>query len=101
LHKRAIRVCSQNALETRPQKAHIAGMNYVSNIIKAFGGVRPAARAIKRPVSTVQSWKDRGSIPDESKGDVLAAAEALGLGLGRADFFPSDQRQHDPSGAAA
>lgn len=64
-------------------------MSYVTKIIAAFGGVRPMARAIGRPVSTVQSWKDRCSIPDEQKVEVLLCANSLGLGLGREDFFPT------------
>jgi|GEM_PF-3147102 len=46
------------------------------------------ARTIQKPVSTVQSWKDRGSIPDDHKWPVLTAANMRGLTLGREDFFP-------------
>jgi hypothetical protein len=63
-------------------------MTYVIKIIEAFGGVRPMARAIRRPVSTVQSWKDRGSIPDDNKPEVLAVAISSGLEIDRVDFFP-------------
>lgn len=66
-------------------------MSYVSKIIDAFGGVRPMARDIGRPVSTVQSWKDRGSIPDEHKAPVLKVARAKSLGLNEADFFPRSE----------
>lgn len=65
-------------------------MSYVSKIIETFGGVRPLARAIGRPVSTVQSWKDRGSIPDDHKSAVLITANELGIPLVPADFFPID-----------
>lgn len=64
-------------------------MSYVSKIISAFGGVRPMARACGRPVSTVQSWKDRGSIPDDHKPDVLLCATQKGILLGPEDFFPA------------
>lgn len=67
-------------------------MSYVSKIINAFGGVRPMARELSRPVSTVHSWKDRGSIPDDEKPAVLERARALGIGLTEADFFPMTQR---------
>jgi len=63
-------------------------MNYVAQIVSAFRGVRSLATALGRPVSTVQSWKVRGSIPDEHKPAVLSIAEANGLGLTKADFFP-------------
>lgn len=78
----------QNALAIWSQTAHIARMTYVSKIIEAFGGVRPMARAINRPVSTVKSWGDRGSIPDRQKAEVIARAEALRLPLGPSDFLP-------------
>lgn len=71
-------------------------MNYVARIVEAFGGTRAMSRALARPVSTVQSWKDRGSIPDEHKPHVLACATELQLGLTPADFFP-----HAPSPEAA
>jgi hypothetical protein len=63
-------------------------MTYVSKIIDTFGGTRPMARALGKSPSTVQSWKDRGSIPDDEKPVVLAKAVSLGLTLGPADFFP-------------
>lgn len=72
-------------------------MSYVTPIIEAFGGVRPMAKAINRPTSTVQSWKDRGSIPDDHKPVVLSEAMRRGLDLSPADFFPTDQ----PTGDAA
>lgn len=68
-------------------------MSYVSKIIETFGGVRPMARAINRPVSTVQSWKDRGSIPDDHKFTVLTSAKGLGLHLDRSDFFPLPEQE--------
>ena len=63
-------------------------MSYVNPIISAFGGVRPTAAAIDKPVSTVQSWKERGSIPDSHKPEILKVARDLGLGLTEQDFFP-------------
>lgn len=63
-------------------------MSYVTKIITAFGGVRPMARALSSPVSTIHSWKARGTIPDDHKPTVLARARQLGLPLSEADFFP-------------
>lgn len=63
-------------------------MTYVSKIVSAFGGVRPLAAAIGKPVSTVMSWKARGSIPDDQKPVVLAAARSLRISMEPADFFP-------------
>jgi hypothetical protein len=64
-------------------------MSYVSRIIDRFGGIRPMAAVIGRPVSTVQSWKVRGSIPDQIKPDILLHAKAKGIELDPADFFPT------------
>lgn len=63
-------------------------MTYVDLIVERFGGVRAMARELRRPVSTVSSWQDRGSIPDAHKPDVLARSHDLGLGLTESDFFP-------------
>lgn len=87
--KRYLRTRTEKAVEMRPQKAYKPGMSYVSRIIEAFGGVRPMARAISRPTSTVQSWKDRASIPDRYKPDVLSKAREAGIDIEAADFFPA------------
>ena len=63
-------------------------MTYVDQIVEAFGGVRPMARRLGKSPSTVGSWKDRGTIPDAEKPEVLAAAQEDGLPLTPADFFP-------------
>lgn len=46
------------------------------------------AGKIDRPVSTVQGWKNRGSIPDDQKEVVVLAANDLGLGLVASDYLP-------------
>lgn len=53
------------------------------------------ARAIGRATSTVQSWKDRQSIPDEHKPHVLQVALAHGYCVTPSDFFPSLQTSED------
>ncbi|WP_147385902.1 carph-isopro domain-containing protein [Paracoccus sp. JM45] len=70
-------------------------MSYVTHIVEIFGGVRPMARAIGRATSTVQSWKDRQSIPDEHKPHVLQVALAHGYCVTPSDFFPSLQTSED------
>jgi hypothetical protein len=63
-------------------------MNYAQKIIERCGGVRALARDLGRPTSTVGSWGDRGSIPDEAKADIMKLSMVRGLGLEMQDFFP-------------
>ncbi|WP_423209109.1 hypothetical protein E2976_18325 [Paracoccus yeei] len=65
-------------------------MTYAHRIIQKFGGVRAAAAACRKAPSTVQGWKDRGSIPDAEKPLVLAAAIRNGIAISRDDFWPID-----------
>lgn len=50
-------------------------------IIDAFGGIRPMASKLGIPVSTVQGWKQRDSIPAARMAAVQAAAAAAGISL--------------------
>lgn len=75
-------------------------MSYVAHIIERFGGIRPMACALGKPVSTVQSWKVRGSIPDQTKPEVLAKACEMNLDLRPEDFFPRSQATQAPGDAA-
>lgn len=63
-------------------------MSYVDDIVLKFGGLRRMAAQLGRPLSTVQSWKARGSIPDSAKGKVLARAKEAGIDLRPEHFFP-------------
>jgi len=63
-------------------------MNYVDNIVSAFGGIRPMAAIIDKSPSTVHGWKKRGSIPDSQKQLIYGVATALNLPLGVKDFLP-------------
>lgn len=65
-------------------------MTYAHRIIQKFGGVRAAAAACRKAPSTVQGWKDRGSIPDAEKPMVFAAAVRIGIAITRDDFWPGD-----------
>jgi hypothetical protein len=64
-------------------------MSYVDLIVAKFGGLRRMAAHLGRPVSTVQSWKARGSIPDSAKPSVLMGAKAAGIDLRPEHFFPA------------
>ena len=76
------------ALAHRTETVHVRRMTYVHKIISQFGGVRATAAALGLPPSTVQGWKNRGTIPDGKKPDVLAAAIRAGLSITQADFWP-------------
>ena len=63
-------------------------MSYVDRVVKAFGGVRPMAKAMGLSPSTVQGWKLRGSIPDEHKVAAWHAARSRSVALDRSDLSP-------------
>lgn len=56
----------------------------VAEIIQRFGGIRPTAKAMRSPATTVQGWKRRGHIPETRIADLEAAAERSGITLERA-----------------
>ena len=58
-------------------------MNAAAHVINVFGGSTALARAINKPITTVQSWKDNreGVIPARHQKLVLDAAKKLGLPL--------------------
>lgn len=43
-------------------------------VINRFGGLNAAARAFSKPVSTVQGWKESGTIPLRNWPDIETAA---------------------------
>lgn len=64
-------------------------MSYVDQIVSRFGNLKNLSQLTGKPYSTVKSWKDRGSIPDQHKPEVLGAARQHGIALSPADFFPT------------
>jgi hypothetical protein len=61
--------------------------NIAARVIAKFGGIRPMARLIKRPPSTVQSWEISGFIPARQQSHILQVAAASGIGVTPSDFF--------------
>ncbi|MFQ5985225.1 MAG: mitofilin family membrane protein [Alphaproteobacteria bacterium] len=51
-------------------------------VVARFGGIRPMAAKLGVPVTTVQGWNERGSIPSARRRQVLAAAARHGISLG-------------------
>jgi hypothetical protein len=70
-------------------------MTYVDKIVTVFGGVRPMAKLLSLPPTTVSSWKVRGSIPDRQKALVLTVSDREGFNLSPADFFPLESLTED------
>jgi len=72
-----------------------------SRIIDAFGGIRPMAAQLDIPVSTVQGWKQRDTIPAARMDTVRAAAAAAGIDLesgGASDKEASEPSKPETSG---
>lgn len=59
-----------------------------ASIIERFGGVRPLARLLSMPPSTIQYWKEVDRIPAEHQALVLERGQALTPPLRPDDFFP-------------
>ncbi len=49
--------------------------NLADAVVRAFGGLTPAARAIGAPISTVDGWRRSGRIPLWRRNQIIAAAE--------------------------
>lgn len=49
--------------------------NQVSEIISKFGGIRPMARMLSYPPSTVSNWENRNSIPARHQRHILDVAK--------------------------
>ena len=69
-------------------------------VIGKFGGLTGTAKAIGKPVTTVQGWKDRGKIPQEHWHQLIAAARSKGEIVDLADFLTSHDVPAKGSAAA-
>jgi hypothetical protein len=56
-------------------------LDYASEIIDRFGGIRPMASKIDVAVTTVQGWKKRGSIPPSRMQEIVNAADIYNVDL--------------------
>ncbi len=61
-------------------------MTQAEYIIAKFGGVNAMARATRKTPSTVQGWRERGSIPERRWKEILEAAHSMGLKMEPDDF---------------
>lgn len=60
---------------------HTDGLKDVETLINRFGGMRPMARKVDVPVSTIQGWKKRDHIPGDRVADIARAAKANQISL--------------------
>ncbi len=68
--------------ETANPSAASSAPNDAERIIGAFGGIRPMAKTMGLPVTTVQGWKERGAIPLARMAELREAAAKAGIDLG-------------------
>jgi hypothetical protein len=67
-------------------------------IIDAFGGIRPMASKLDVPVSTVQGWKQRDSIPGARMDAIRSAAREHGITLPQTEARPMDSADDKGTG---
>jgi hypothetical protein len=58
-------------------------------VIAKFGGLTATAKAIGKPITTVQGWKERGQVPQAHWLELIAAAKDTGETIDLADFLTS------------
>jgi hypothetical protein len=62
-------------------------MTQAEMIISKFGGIAPMARVLgHKNASTVQGWRERGTIPPRRHKEVWEAAKANGIPLELSEF---------------
>lgn len=64
-------------------------------IIEAFGGIRPMAAKLGAPVSTVQGWKQRDTVPAARMAEIRKVAAEHGIVLPEPGEPPSDAYSAD------
>jgi hypothetical protein len=53
----------------------------IETLIEKFGGMRPMARKMNVPVSTLQGWKKRNAVPEDRVQEVIQAAKTHNIPL--------------------
>ena len=61
------------------------------HVISLFGGIRPMANKLGAAVSTIQGWRERGSIPANRHELIFAAAQEHGIDLDPEELVASDR----------
>ena len=87
---------------TSSSQSRGAPRTQAERVIAKFGGIRPMAAKLSIAVTTVQGWKERGTIPPRRQAEILAAAQSAGIDLSEADFMtespeaPSEEAVAEP-----
>ena len=63
------------------QDAKTPDLDNAVEVIERFGGIRPMASKMDVPVTTVQGWKKRNTIPEDRVDDVMKAAAEHNIDL--------------------
>jgi uroporphyrinogen-III synthase len=70
-----------DCLRARSQDEHRRQVMGAEVVLRAFGGIRPLSSRLGITPSTVQGWKERGTIPETRINDILSAALKNGIDL--------------------
>lgn len=63
-----------------------------TEIIERLGGIRPVAKRLGKPHTTVQGWSERSSIPMEHWPGLVQVAVELGKSLTVQELMPAELR---------
>jgi len=91
---------AQSAGEAKEAQDTAQGPDAARRVIAQFGGIRPMASKLGVAVSTVQGWRERGSIPAARHDQIRAAAETHGIALDAAALAASDRSGESEPAAA-
>lgn len=70
------------------------GLQNVETLINRFGGMRPMARKVDVPVSTIQGWKKRDHIPSDRIDEIVRAAKTNQISLDGFDVTANTANQN-------
>lgn len=66
------------------------------HVISCFGGIRPMAKKLGVPVTTVQGWKKRNAIPEDRIDEIITSAKKLNIDLSKGINSKKKNAQETP-----